>query len=313
MKLEFKPIKIAVIGTLCRDKIILPNGVVTESFGGIAYSVLTLAALLESKAEIIPICNVGKDCFKEAKSLFQRSADINLKGLYPVEQKNNSVTLIYTSPQDREEILEGRVPTLSFEKIEPFQEVDYFLVNFISGWDINLEILKKLRKMTRARVYLDLHSLTLGIDDTGKRFPKKPDNWEEYVGGADYLQLNLTELETIIGKKINKSELEIVATRIVELGTQIVVVTLSDRGCLLVYRTIENEIKSESVKLNPVSQVADTTGCGDVFGAGFLAKLIAVKDPVQAAEFANHVAGLKVTFSGLGGLDYFTPLDLEFA
>ncbi len=313
MKPELKPLKIAVIGTLCWDKIILPNGAVTESFGGIAYSVLTLAALLESKAEIIPVCNVGKDRYEEAKELFLRSSDINLKGLYPVKEKNNAVTLTYKSPQEREEVLERGVPTLSCEQIEPFLAADYFLVNFVSGWDIELETLKKIRKKSKARVYLDLHSLTLGIDKAGRRFPRKPDNWEEYLACADYLQLNLTEVKTIIGKKLNNSELSTIASKLLRMGPQIVIVTLSDRGCFLVYKTIEDKIKSEFTKPNSVSRVADTTGCGDVFGAGFLAKLIAVEDPLKAAEFANHVAGLKATFSGLDGLKYFTPLDLEFA
>src|SRR5574341_882505 len=313
MKKELKPVRIAVIGTLCRDRIIRPDKAVTESFGGIAYTILTLASLLESKAEIIPICNVGQDHYFEAVNLFKQNPDINLASLIKVKQKNNSVTLTYKNSQHREEILEGGVPTLEFDQVKPFLNVDYLLINFISGWDIKLEALQKMRKESQAKIYLDLHSLTLGIDDKGRRFLKKPENWEEYVACADYLQLNQTELETILGKKIKRADLAETSSQLGKLGPEMVLVTLSDNGCHLTYRSVDNENVYNELVSKPVSPVVDTTGCGDVFGAGFLAKLFATNDPVQAADFANYVAGLKATFSGLGGLRYFTPLDLEFA
>jgi len=313
MRTEFKPVRIAVIGTLCWDRIIRPDKTVTESFGGIAYTILTLASLLESKAEIIPICNVGRDRYPEAISLLKKSPDINLAGLTKIKQKNNFVRLTYKNTQHRDEILEGGVPALEFDQVKPFLEVDYLLANFISGWDIELETLQKIRKKSKAEIYLDLHSLTLGIDDKGRRFSRNPQGWEEYVACADYLQLNQTEMETIFGHKLKEPELSQAAGKLLALGPEIVVVTLSDKGCLLTCRRSDKKAMTEKVRSKPVSPVLDTTGCGDVFGAGFLAKLIAAQDPVQAADFANYVAGLKATFSGLEGLSYFTPLDLEFA
>jgi len=313
MKKEFRPVRIAVIGTLCWDRIIRPDKSVTESFGGVAYTILTLASLLESKAEIIPICNIGQDRFSDAVDLFKQSPDVKLNGLSRVEERNNAVTLIYKDSQTREEILEGGVPSLRLEQVGPFLDVDYILINFISGWDIELEALQKIRKKSQAKIYLDLHSLTLGIDDKGRRFSKKPKGWEEYLACADYLQLNQTELETILGRKLKKSDLKGASGQLMELGQEMVMVTLSDRGCHLTCRSVDNENVCRELVSKPVRPVADTTGCGDVFGAGFLAKLIATNDPVQAADFANYVAGLKATFSGLEGLRYFTPLDLEFA
>ena len=313
MKKELKPVRIAVIGTLCWDRIIRPDKTVTESFGGIAYTILTLASLLESKAQIIPIGNIGQDRFSDAVDLFKQSPDVKLNGLSQVEEKNNAVTLIYNDSQTREEILEGGVPSLRLEQVEPFLDADYILINFISGWDIELEALQKVRKKSKAKIYLDLHSMTLGMDDKGRRFSKKPKDWEEHVACADYLQLNQTELETILGKKLKNSDLKETSGQLMELGPEMVIITLSDRGCHLTYRLTDNENVYKELLSKPVSPVADTTGCGDVFGAGFLAKLFATNDPVQAADFANYVAGLKATFSGLEGLRYFTPLDLEFA
>lgn len=312
MKKEFRPVRIAVVGTLCWDKITRPDRTTAEGFGGIAYTILTLASLLESRAEIMPVCQVGKERYQEARRLFKRNPEINLRGLKKVEQKNNTVTLVYQDPHNREEVLEGRVPSLRIQQIEPFLQVEYILINLISGWDIELGALQKIRAESEAKIYLDLHSLTLGIDEKGKRFSKKPANWKEYVGCADYLQLNRRELETILGQSLTLEEVNLGARELLDLGPQIVLATLGERGCYLTYQKGKEAI-SELITTKPVGPIKDTTGCGDVFGAGFLAKFITGGDPVPAADFANYVAGLKATFSGLEGLQYFTPLDLEFA
>ena len=312
MKKEFKPVRIAVIGTICWDKITYPDGRTVECFGGIAYSVLTLAALLDSKAVIRPVCLVGQDGYEKVLELFKQSPDIDLAGIKPVEHKNNAVTLIYSDEQKREEILEGGVPSLKWEEIEPYLEADYLLVNFISGWDIPLEVLQRVREKTRAKIYLDIHSLTLGKEKSGKRFVQAPEEWEMYVTCADYLQLNQDELETLAEEQLSTEEIEREARKLQKLGPVIVAVTLADRGCLLIHKTPSGDVVSKSMPAKRVEPVKDTTGCGDVFGAAFLGKLLATRDPVQAADFANFLAGLKATFSGLEGLKYFTPLDLEF-
>jgi len=312
MPKEFKPVKISVVGTICWDKIVHPEGKTSESFGGIAYTILTLASLLESKLEVFPVCLVGKDRYQEVIRLFKKNPEINLNGIKSVEQKNNTVTLTYKAAQSRDEILEGGVPSLSFEQIKPFLEADYLLVNFISGWDIGLDTLERMKKNTKGKIYLDVHSLTLGKDEKGKRFIRKPKDWEKYAAGCDYLQLNQIELETILGRKLSLSEIEPAARNLLDLGPKGVIITLSDKGCHLAYKSDDRGTVSKLVKARPVSSMVDTTGCGDVFGAGFLANLIACDDPVQAADFANYLAGLKASFTGLEGLRYFTPLDLEF-
>jgi sugar/nucleoside kinase (ribokinase family) len=312
MKKEFQPIRIAVIGTICWDKITYPEGRTVESFGGIAYSVLTLAALLESKAIIRPVCLVGDDRYEKVLELFSQSQEIDPTGIRPVEHKNNTVTLVYVDEQKREEILEGGVPSLTYEEIEPFLEADYLVVNFISGWDLSLEVMQRIREKSRAKIYMDIHSLTLGKEKSGKRFLQAPKDWEMYVTCADCLQLNQDELEALAGEQLTTEEIEREARKLHKLGPVIVAVTLADRGCLLIHKTANGDVVSKSMPAKRVEPVRDTTGCGDVFGAAFLGKLIATRDPVQAADFGNDLAGLKATFSGLEGLKYFTPLDLEF-
>ena len=54
-------LRIALLGTINRDTIHTADGVTTESYGGLLYSILALAEIASSHVAIYPICNVGAD------------------------------------------------------------------------------------------------------------------------------------------------------------------------------------------------------------------------------------------------------------
>jgi len=70
------------------------------------------------------------------------------------------------------------------------------------------------------------------------------------------------------------------------------VVTRSEKGCVVVSQDVVEAIPAE-----PVAQVADVTGAGDLFAAGFLAGLARGKDhrtsarlgAIAAAEVIQHI------------------------
>jgi sugar/nucleoside kinase (ribokinase family) len=47
-----------------------------------------------------------------------------------------------------------------------------------------------------------------------------------------------------------------------------------------------------------IAQVVDIIGCGDAFGAAFVAHFLRTKNFSAATRFANKVAGLNCTFMG---------------
>jgi len=52
----------------------------------------------------------------------------------------------------------------------------------------------------------------------------------------------------------------------------------------------------------PPKKEVDATGAGDIFASAFFIRLIATRDPWEAARFATQVAALSVTRSGLDGV-----------
>lgn len=83
------------------------------------------------------------------------------------------------------------------------------------------------------------------------------------------------------------------ATTLLELGPEVVVVTLGPRGCIAVNRNGER-IEQPGFEVKAV----DTTGAGDVFHGAYLRGLLGGWDLARILEFACAVAALKCTKPG---------------
>jgi sulfofructose kinase len=104
----------------------------------------------------------------------------------------------------------------------------------------------------------------------------------EWVALADVL----IATESFPRRYTGETDLERASRRLLAEGPGVVVVTLSERGCLVVTRD-----ESFSVPGFPV-QVVDTTGAGDVFHGAFLYGLLQSWPLARAAEFANAAGAL---------------------
>jgi len=289
---------IVIIGTINKDTIIFPNRKKTESFGGILYNILTLSYLGREDVKIYPVCNLGYDVYGQVISHLKNSDNVELGGIKKVNCKNNHAFLLINKKNQREEALKNRVPPLSFSQIEPFLGADVILVNFISGFDLSLLTLKKIRKSTDALIFMDVHSLTLGVDESGKRFFDAPKNWREWIRQADMVQMNLSELKELSKRNLkSQQEIKEFGKCILNLGPKAVVVTLGKEGALMIF-----DGKVRRFEGSKVRRFKDTTGCGDVFSAGFLICYRHTKDLMKSVNFANYVAGEKCKISGVEGM-----------
>ena len=145
---------------------------------------------------------------------------------------------------------------------------------------------------------MDVHSLTLGIDSTGRRFLRPVEDWPEWVAQADIVQVNRVEAETLMGRELPRREdLIAMGQEVLGVGVRAVLVTLGSQGALVVFQGTDGA-EWEFIPAIRV-KVLDTTGCGDVFSAGFVLEYLRSGDPVNAARFANRVAGLSCSLRGL--------------
>ena len=294
--------KIAIIGSINRDTIYPFQGPAIKSYGGILYNTIALASFMRNVATVVPICNVGVDVQKFVFQKLMRHQNIEKRGLYRIHQKNPHAILTYTSPSNRREVLENRVPPLTFTQVEPFLNCDLILINFITGFDLSLATLKKIRASFKGCIFIDIHSLTLGIAKDGTRILKHLGNWKEWIQQADIIQLNQIEAQSLADRPLsNQHDLTQFAQHILENGPHIVLITLGIKGSVAACKRNSQAQVHRCPALNV--ETVDTTGCGDVFSAGFIAEYVISHNISTANRCANHAAGINCTLLGLEELE----------
>ena len=284
--------KITLIGTIVKDRIFGIDGTVTESFGGLFYSIEALRAVSAPDDRIIPVSFVGADIYDRVIDYFKDDSRMDLKGFYRIEQPNNHVDLRYNDAQERIEFSLDPMPPLTYGQIAPFLDADLLLVNLISGWDIELPDLQKIANDFHGILSMDLHSLTLAREPDGRRVRHKLKNFDAWLAVPDILQLNKKEFESIC-----HSGLTVFYKKYCFDQNKIVNLTLGNRGSISVYRE-KNEIVKISTPPADV-KVIDPTGCGDVFLSAFAYEYYRSKNIIVAAKFANWVAGIAGSRKGL--------------
>jgi sugar/nucleoside kinase (ribokinase family) len=295
--------KIGVVGTFIRDKIKPWKGASAESIGGIFFTVSYLANLLDDASEIFPVCFVGEDFYDEVVEQLAVYKNVRLDGIKRLRRENTQVTLTYTSAQERQEITTEPMPALGYDELAILKDADAIEVNLITGVDVDLRALKKLRQESSTLIYLDFHSHALGISEEGKRYYVRPKDWKEWVKIADVLQLNEMEARTLAGYP-TAQPMEILidfGKEILKIHPFICHITLCEKGSYGFFKNNEG-ILIKRFKAQQLDSVVDMIGCGDAFAAGFLVNYLSDGNVIEATKFANKVAGLNCTFVGSTGI-----------
>lgn len=305
--------KIGVVGTFNRDRILPWKGPETESIGGIFFTVSYLANLVDKASEIYPVCFVGEDFYQQLAEALSAYPNVNLSGIRVSDQKNTQVTLTYTDAQERDEVISQPMPPLQFEQLETLQSMDAVIVNLITGEDVELAALQRFRAHSNALIYLDFHSHALGIDEHGKRYYRRPDDWQEWLRPIDVLQINEMEACTLGGfeKKDDHSNLIAFGKKLVTFGPSICHITLADQGSLLFFLEEANP-QFKHITGVEINDAVDIIGCGDAFSAAFTVKYLRDRNVFAATEFANQVAALNCTFVGSSQIKNIWNLIEEF-
>lgn len=293
--------KITVIGSITQDIINLPNQRQTRSFGGIFYNLLALSFLNPQNVKIYPVCNLGEDIYQKAIRFLRKRRNIITGGINKSKGKNNQVTLFCKKSGERKEFLLGLVPALNFEQMKPYLNSDIILVNFISGFDLSLKTLQKIRQNSKKLIFIDIHSLTLGIIKDGKRFPRKPKLWKKYIRCADIVQVNQEEFSILLGKKIrNENQIKKWGEKILELGPKALLVTLGKGGACIIY--YEGGKTKYYHCIPKPDKTIDAIGCGDVFTSAFTSYHLKGKNWKSCLNFAVRIASFKAGFSGVNNM-----------
>lgn len=290
-------LEIGVIGTINRDTIYRADGSTVTSWGGLLYNLKSLAE--DGSATVIPAVNAGGDCYDRIIAILKRFPRIDRSLVHPVDAVNNHCFLHYADQAHKCEMLAGGVPPLTWRRVEPLMQTDLILVNFISGRDIGLTTLERLRRSYPGPIYMDIHSLTLArkkVPGGCRRFLRRPRHWIRYAACADFLQMNRVEFELLSGGILSDDDACIFFRRYLP-KVSCLVVTLGREGALVVHRT-DDRLQSRRFPVREVKKPYDTTGCGDIFAAGFVLEYLRTHDVAASARRGNRLAASRCRLPG---------------
>jgi sugar/nucleoside kinase (ribokinase family) len=297
---------ITIIGHLCKDIVHLPGekDIQEESFGGIMFTLLTLANLMSERDCIQPVFGVGQADNEALMEQLKPYKNIDVSGIYKFKGPTNEVQLFYQNDaQTRIECSKNISPPIPFNRIKPYLDGDGVLINMISGADITLDTLGYIRMETREQgipIHFDFHSLTLGTDQEFKRFRRSITDWRRWCFMLNSIQMSEEEA---LGLSAERYDEKTLTNHMMPLMVETLLITRSERGVTVIVQDIHKKLTQKDIAGVSFGNAVDTTGCGDVFGAAFLYQYIKSKDSFIAAEFANKAAALNATFKGTKELE----------
>lgn len=299
--------KILVVGHLCIDTFAnrgnaragRPNDDIR--WGGIFFSLAAMANVAQD-AEIFPIFGIGTKEYEPFLKRIEHYENVNASGLYRLPGPTNHVYLEYTDEEKRIECSRSIAPSIPIQCVEPYLPADAILVNMVSGFDVTLDTLNRLRMLTQTNhtlIHLDVHSLTLGIDETFHRSHRPLEMWRRWCYLADTVQMNEEEAKALPLEHLQEEDL---AKQILSLGLRALLITRGARG-VTAWRQEHKKISRTDIPAVSIEAARDATGCGDVFAAAFCYHFVKDQNVTAAARFAGRVAAANVVYIGSDGID----------
>lgn len=319
--------RVGVIGSFVwdvihgRDRRAVP----VEEWGGITYALAALDAALSDEWEIVPLLKVGDDLADRAREFVRTLRRVAPDAaLVAVPYPNNRVELRYLDAERRSEHLSGGVPGWSWLGLKPLLDganLDALYVNFLSGWELDLETAQLIRQHFTGPIYCDLHMLVMAVQPDGLRVPRPLPDVAAWCGCFDLLQVNEDEVAMMAPDPM------MLAATAMAAGVSCLCVTLGRQGAIYVaapgFDALADLPARGGLSTSPrggagalgavrtarlpavpaqVTGDGDPTGCGDVWGATCFSRLLSGDKLEDAMSTASRAASRNVEHRGATGL-----------
>lgn len=285
--------KITVVGHFCLDIFHGAGGVEEKHLGGIFHSVAALANLASDRDTIFPVFGIGETEFEEVKTALSQYKNIDLSGIFQFAGGSNYVH--YFDDGSNECTLNISKP-IPLSHIKNFLDVDGIYINMLSGNDITVDTIDEIRLDVRGKkvpIHLDVHSLTLSVNEDGTRNRKPMTDWRRWCFMTDSVQMNEEEAK---GMSVEHFNDELLAKQMIPLMVKAFVITRGEKGAT-VYQEDHKHLYTTEITndLNP--DPVSTIGSGDIFGASLFYSYLKKKNYIDAAKFAQSATALSTKFS----------------
>jgi ribokinase len=252
-------------------------------YGGKGANQAVMAAKLGG--DVAMVTKLGQDIFGENTLKNFQSWGIDTRHVLFTDQAFSGVAPIAVDPDGHNAIIivTGANDLLTLEEIEAARPVIAAAQIVVCQLEIPVEITLAALRIAREE----------GVTTIFNPAPARPELPDELFQLSDIFCPNESETELLTGLTVGTlEEAETAARGLLERGASMVILTLGERGSLLV-----NSDGNAHVPAQPVKAL-DTTGAGDAF-VGSLGYFLAAGKPLtEAMRRANHIAAISVQSSG---------------
>lgn len=300
--------KVAVLGPIPHDHITTSKGKVIVKFGCVTHPAIALARLMEGMGTVYPVTHIRQKDENGVKDLLKNYSNIKLDALYSHLNQGDIIQLKFIDQNNRLEKQTAFMPPIRPEDVEPVIDSDIFVCVPITDYEVPLNTLQYIKQNRKgdALTIFDAHGPTTVVTTTGdrlRRFWIERDLWLPYI---DILKMNIEEAGCCWFKKeyhedelkneyteLSEREMADFAVYVLQRGVKALFITLDARGAM-VYTMPGGKFQADFVPSVPVSEVIDTTGCGDSFAGGLGFGLLENRqDFTKAAQYANTLGALR--------------------
>lgn len=284
--------KLLLIGQSVEDHIYYKNDYKIKP-GGIYYSVSALQSIKDEDDEIYLCTSYRKDdrlfrdLYEKVKPDYFEYTDIIPK-----------VRLNLCDDREREEIYENITGELSVNTTD-LNNFDGILINMITGFDISLKQMEKIRNNFNGLIYFDVHTFSRGLNDKMEREFRIIPEFDKWLQDIDILQVNSRELFTLM-KSADRNE---IVKYVLDTNVKYLLETKGNKGAVSYSRNDSELLINEMPALK--TDVKNQIGLGDVFGAVFFYSYIKNRILNTALRQAVTAAGCAASY---GNIDDFNNL-----
>lgn len=294
-----KPFKVAVLGPIPRDHITTHKGEVIEKYGCATHTAIGLSRLLDKRGTVWPVAHVRKQDLPGVLEVLAPYPNIKTAKVTDTADQGDIIQLTFVDQNNRLEKQTGFMNPIVAADLEGLLDADVFVCVPITDYEVPLDTLKYIKAHSRGLIIFDAHGPTNTVTTLGDRLIRfwiDRDMWLPYI---DVLKMNLEESRCCWFEKeytldalqpfheVGTDHLDALAEHVLRRGVKSLIVTL-DAGGSAVFFLEKGKVCKEVVPSVPVSDVVDTTGCGDSFAGGLGYGLLETPaDFVRAARYAN--------------------------
>jgi len=252
-------------------------------FGGKGANQAVMAAKLGG--EVTMVSKLGQDVFGENTLKNFKSWGVNTQHVHFTDQAFSGVAPIAVDTEGHNSIIvvTGANDLLTAEEVEAARPAIAASSILVCQLEIPLDI-----NLTALRIAREE-----GVKTIFNPAPARSEIPQEFYQLSDIFCPNETETELITGMSVQSIvEAESAAKMLIGRGAASVILTLGERGSLLV-----TDATTEHVPVAPVKAL-DTTGAGDAFVGSLAFFLAAGKSLSDSIKRANRIAAVSVQSSG---------------